>query len=260
MSTGRKYELGIVLADIHTPFEDKKTIRAVERYMADESWDFYVNLGDFMDLACISSFAEKAPGTVEGQTVKHDFHYANTFLDRHIQAARKKNKNCRVTFLEGNHEERIERYADRFPKLRGLTDIADNLGFRERGIRFVRCARNGELHREGKAYFHHGQYASVYHARRHVDYYGVPIYYGHTHDIQQFSRVLHGDDKTICGKSLGCLCTYNMPWLRGRPTNWQHAFGVFWVYPDGYFQEVTVPIFKHRFVGPTNGKVYDGKM
>jgi len=251
--------MGIVLPDCHVPFEDTRTMRAVEKYMADERWDWYVNLGDFLDLNCVSSFAAKQPGTKEGQRLVDDFVYAGAFLDRHLDAARRRNRQCRVTFLEGNHEERIERYGNLLPELKGLADVPRNLDLKARGVKWVRSCSRGQIHKEGNALFHHGLYASVYHARRHADYYGAPIYYGHTHDIQEFSRVLHGDDKTIAAKSLGCLCTYDMPWLKGRPTNWQHALSVFWVFSDGYFQEVTVRIFKHRFVGPTNGKVYDGR-
>ena len=51
----------------------------------------------------------------------------------------------------------------------------------------------------------------------------------------------------------------NKPYMRGKPNRWQQAFGVFHFYEDGYFQPMTIPIFKHRFVGPTDGKVYDGR-
>jgi len=255
----KKYELGIVLPDMHLPFEDAQTIRAVERYIADEKWDFYVNLGDFLDLNCVSSFAEKRPGEKEGQRLVDDFVYASAFLDRHLECVRGRNRSCRVTFLEGNHEERIERYGNLHTELKGLADVPRNLDFKTRGIKWVQSDSKGRLHREGKAFFLHGMYASVYHARRHADRFGVPVYYGHTHDVSEFSRVLYGADKTIEAKSLGCLCSYDLTYLKGRPTNWQQAFGVFWVLPDGYFQEVTVRIFKHRFVGPTNGKVYDGR-
>ena len=47
MKGGRKV---IVLPDMQVPFHDKLTLAAVEKYMADERWDEWVQLGDFIDL------------------------------------------------------------------------------------------------------------------------------------------------------------------------------------------------------------------
>ena len=38
--------------------------------------------------------------------------------------------------------------------------------------------------------------------------YGVCIFYGHTHDVMEFPLVTWGDNRTLVGKSLGCLCDY----------------------------------------------------
>lgn len=245
---------------MHIPNEDKKTLAAVEQYMADEYWDYYINLGDFLDFNCISRFTENLPGRREGETVEKDYQAANAVLDRHCRAARRKNKNCKIYFIEGNHDYRPVAFVEHDPRLKGTLDVDKNLRLKERGIKWVRFHSKGELIKIGKATFIHGRYTNKYHAFKHVDsYYGWGVFYGHTHDVQEYGKVLHGYDKTVKGKSLGCLCDYSQRYLRGSPTNWQQAFSVFWFFKDGYFQDVTVPIFKHRFIGPTNGKIYDGK-
>ncbi|MHC4621321.1 MAG: hypothetical protein ACYTEQ_26560, partial [Planctomycetota bacterium] len=95
----------------------------------------------------------------------------------------------------------------------------------ERGIKWVRSWSKSELYKIGKAIFHHGPYSNMHHAKKTALNYGEPTFYGHTHDIQAFSEIQHGNNKTIMAQSLGCLCEYEQPYIRGRPTRWQQAFG-----------------------------------
>ena len=90
-----------------------------------------------------------------------------------------------------------------------------------------------------------------------VDYYGVNIFFGHNHDIQGFSKVNRGKNKTLVGQSLGCLCNYEQGYIQGNPTNWQQAFGIFYFFPNGHFTYYIPRIFNHKFISP-EGKVYDG--
>ena len=245
---------------MHLPFEDQVTMKAVEAYAADTLWDYYINLGDTLDFNCISRFNDNAPRKKQGQTIWDDYDYANTFLDRHLEAIRAKNADCKVVFFEGNHEERIERHADKYPELEGLCEVDKMLHLRKRGIKWVRHpARGGKPLAIGHARFFHGRYTNLYHAKKHALQYLSNIFYGHTHDVQEISLSAEGDDRTYKGKSLGCLCRYDQTYVGHDPTKWQQALTVFYFYPDGYFQEMTALIFKHRFVGPTNGKVYDGR-
>ena len=243
---------------MHLRFEDRITMKAVEAYMADETWDVYLNLGDLMDFNCIARFNDALPRRKMGQTLRKDYDYANMFLDRHLAAVRKNNGECRTVFLEGNHDERIERYADKYPEVEGVIEVEPALGLRARGVEWIRYNQKRTF-KIGHAHFHHGLYAGKYHANKHAMDFGTCLFYGHTHDVQEYALTRKGDDSTIKAKSLGCLCGYDQAYIKGNPTKWQQALTVFWFYPDGYFQDVTVPIFKHRFVGPTTGKVYDGR-
>jgi len=85
----------------------------------------------------------------------------------------------------------------------------------------------------------------------------VPIFYGHTHDIQLYSKLRAGDDKTIVAQSLGCLCEYRQFYMKGFPNRWQQAFAEFYIREDGFFNYTVTMIFKHKFIGP-NGKEYQG--
>lgn len=247
----------IVIPDVQVPFQDDRSMAAVEKYMADHTWDEYINLGDFMDFNCISSFNKGQLRKIEGQTIHDDYEVGNEILDRHQKIIRKRNPKAKFTLLEGNHDFRIERYIDENPQTKGSIEVEVGLHLKERGFKYVRCYQKGETYNIGNAYFTHGLYANETHAKKHVDRFGVNIFYGHTHDVQSSSKVIMGKDKTIVGQSLGCLCRYDQSYIKGNPTNWQHAFGIFYFMPDGFFTYYVPRIFKHRFISP-EGKLYQG--
>lgn len=253
----RPYKLAVLIPDLHLPHEDKRSVAALEAYLRDEWWDYWICLGDMLDNDAISAFNVGKPRKIlTAPTVQEQFEYANRFLDRHLGVVRGGNGECRLVYLEGNHEERTERYVDRLPELQGLVDVERGLNLKARGVQYVRFWSSGELYPLGKLYLGHGAYTVQNHAAKHVRDFGCCIGYGHTHDVQSYSIKQRGKQHTIMAQSFGCLCQYDQPYLRGRPTNWTHAFGVVYLFPDGFFQHQVVQIHKNRFVGPTNGKVY----
>lgn len=255
----REYQKWIVLPDLQLPYADYDTLRAVEAYMkdvaeSDSPWDGWLQLGDFLDFNELSKYNEGYEASVE-EDVWDTFESGNKLLERHRKIVGRK---CKMVLLEGNHDFRVEDTALRFPKLRKILNYERNLRLKDHQVRWVRTWKDGKVFKLGNAYFLHGRYTNMYHAKKMVQAFGVCVYYGHTHDVMEIPVIQMGKDKTLVGKSLGCLCDYNQHYLRGNPTNWQQAFAVFYVFPDGYYTEQTVRIFKHRFVGPDNGKVYDG--
>lgn len=245
----------IILSDCQVPYEDKKTLAVVEKYMADHKWDEWVQVGDFLDFDCISKYNAEAFRNVENKRLSEDYAAGNEILDRHQKIIRKRNPKAKFTLLEGNHEYRVEKLMDKYPVLEGSLEVEKGLKLKERGIKWVRCYQKGDIYNIGNAYFHHGLYTGKYHAAKMVDNYGVNIYYGHTHDVMSFPKILRGKDKTLEGHSLGCLCDYNQSYIQGNPTNWQQAFGVGYFFPNGFYNIYVVRIFNHQFVSP-EGKHY----
>lgn len=221
--------------------------------MADHEWDEVVYLGDLMDFDLISSHNKENLRATSGKLIRREYDYGSEFLDRQQKLAPK----AKFTLLEGNHDERIERYMDANPQLEGMLEMEQGLQLRMRKIKWVRFWTKGEIHKIGKAKFIHGLYTTKYHASKHAEAYGDNIFYGHTHDVQSHSKELAGADKTIVAQSMGCLCRYDQRYMRGKPSKWQQAFGVFYFFPDGHFTYYVIRIFKHRFVAP-DGTVYEG--
>jgi predicted phosphodiesterase len=244
----------LVLPDIHYPYEDRRTMNAVETYMSDVKWDECVYLGDVMDFDMISDHNKGNLRAVEGKTIMRHYNHANAAFDRHELLLGPK---CEKVVIEGNHDYRVNRLIDSQPALAGMLEVPTGLLLEARGWRWVPFWSEGTTYRIGNAEFIHGIYTNDHHAKKHVQNYGTCVFYGHTHDVQCYSQVLNGDNKTLVGQSLGCLCKYRQAYMRGKPNKWQQAFGVFHFFPDGFFNYYVVTVFKHRFTSP-EGKVYQG--
>jgi predicted phosphodiesterase len=247
----------IVLSDLQIPYHCPKAVSALEQYLADERWNEWLQIGDLMDFDQVSRWNEGKPEAL-ARSLSKDYAIGNAFLDRQQAIVRQRNPKAKFTVLAGNHCIRPEKFADANPQVRGLIEMEHGLQFEKRGIKYVKSYPKGELHKVGKAYFHHGLYTSANHAKKMAEAYGVNIFYGHTHDVQQYSKVLWGKNRTIVGQSLGCLCRYDLSYVGKNPTAWQQAFATFFIRPDGYFDYYITRIFNGSFVAP-NGKVYTAK-
>jgi len=254
----KKYERWLVLPDIHLPYEDKRTFEALEAYVADvqksrNPFTGWLQLGDFLDLDELGRWNKDYEASIKGDLAE-SFERGNSFLDRHQKLM---GEDCRMVMLQGNHDYRTVDFGLKNPHLATHANFERNLRLEERGIKFVKCWETGEMFELGNAYFTHGKFLNKYHAFKMVDTFGVCVFFGHTHDVMEFPKSTWGNDKTLVGKSLGCLCSYEQSYMKGSPSNWQQAFSEFYIFPNGMFQENTIKVFQHRFVG-LNGKVYQG--
>jgi hypothetical protein len=247
----------IVTPDAQVPYDDPIAMRAVEMYVADNRFDEWVDLGDFMDFDFLSRHNEGKHRLNANKLLKEHYDYGKTILDRRLRALRKNNPDAKMTMIEGNHDYRAEAFLDKNPNLEGMLEVEEGLGLKERGIQWIRFWRDGTAYRIGKALFVHGRYVSKYHAAKMVETYCENVFYGHVHDVMEFPKVMHGREKVVVGQSLGCLCRYDQAYIKENPKNWQQAFAEFYFLPTGHFTYYVPRIIQGRFVAP-NGKVYDG--
>ncbi len=250
---------GIVITDLQAPFQDQLSLLAVERYMKDNKWDYYINLGDHLDYFSISRFNEGKPGLIGQQTILEECRAGERILRRHAAIIRGKNKAAKMYLIEGNHEHRATAYTQMFPHFQGLIEAPVVLGLKEKRIEYIKSWSEGKVLSIGKANFTHGEYTNTHHAKKMVEAYEDNIFYGHTHDCNAYNKTAKGTGKTKVGQALGCLCEYpiGVDYTRGKAKNWQQAVSTFYFFEDGSFNYYISRIFDHRFVAP-DGKVYDG--
>jgi hypothetical protein len=250
-----KIESWLICPDLQIPFEDPKALAVFEKFMAAHRWDGLLYIGDFLDFDMVSAFNVGKPRLTQNRYIDGDYKYANKVLDRHQAIIRKRNPRAKFVLLEGNHEERIERFIDSVPALQGTLEVETGLRLRERKIEWVRSWSRGEIYKIGKASFTHGLYTNQYHAKKMLDAEAASIFYGHTHDMMCIPRSRRDKHDLQVGQSLGCLCDIEQSYMKGKPSNWQQGFGVFHFLPDGTFTYYTPRIIDHRFVGP-DGVLY----
>jgi predicted phosphodiesterase len=245
----------VVLPDVHIPVHDKRSVDAVMTYVKRQRGLLaVVILGDLLDLNCISAHNKNNLRALERERITADYAAAREFLTDLRKAV---GPRTHIVWLQGNHEERVERFINACPSLEGALEIERNLGLERLKVVWVPFQSTGESVDLGKATFIHGLYVNEMHAKKHVLAWQKNVFYGHTHDVQCYPLVSRGDNHTKVGQSLGCLCAYNQSYMKGKPTKWQQAFGVFYFQPSGQFNYYIPQIFNHRFIGP-DGREYQG--
>lgn len=238
----------LIIPDLHVPSQDTKTLKVVEKFMADHRWDEYVNLGDLMDFDSISRFNAEMFRKLEGKRLLKEYDAANEILDRHQEIVRAKNKQAKFTLLEGNHDYRMEVLIDKAPQFEGMLEVEKNLRLPERGFKWVKSWSKGEMHQIGKLYFAHGMYITKYHAAKMAENYGINIAYGHTHDVMSYEKTTRGNLNPIMAMSLGYLADPSkLTYMRNRPNNWSQCIGVAEIRADGNFNLTPIRIINHQF-------------
>jgi hypothetical protein len=251
-----KFKRGLVVHDFHTPYEDKKSWKAVKKYVEDIGhWDYFI-FSELMELRELSKFDENMDIPDELET---SYEYAKNFLGEAEELLRRKNKDCQIIYLQGNHEFRATNESRKLKnkRFKGNFDIPKKLDLKGKNVKWVK-SWEGQNFRVGRSHFSHGLYYGVHHAKKHVLAWGECIYYGHTHDVQEYPLVTKGKNRTIVGKSLGCMCQLNPEYMRNKPSDWQQAFACFMWMPNGNFTEHTVRVFDSKFIMPS-GDSYDGR-
>jgi hypothetical protein len=242
--------------DLQYPYSEKRAVEALLKYASDNWWDEWVDLGDRIDFDFISKHTKGYPRLQWGKRLHNTYDDAKRELDRWLQAIRNKNPKCKATWIQGNHEYRIDRYVDEHPEVEGLIEVPVQMGLKERNVLWVPYWEKGETYRIGKATFLHGRWINEFHAKKHVLAFMTSVVYGHTHQLQSYSLIKQSKHTPLEGLSLGCLCE-EMSYMRGAPTNWDRAFGVFVFEDDGKFQRWVVRIMNGGFRSP-EGKFYRG--
>jgi len=255
----KKIRKAIVIPDMQVPYHDEKAVKCVEKYMKDNKWDYYINLGDFVDNFTISKYNKDAPGLVEGKTVMNDLNQAKEILERQLKIVRKNNSKVECYYLEGNHERRAYDYVNKHPDLKGLIEPENALKLKENGVKYLRSWSHNENLKIGSATFTHGRYATTHHAKKMVETFDGNVFYGHMHDTNAYNKTCLGDKDSKIGQSLGCLCEYpkEVDYTKGAPKNWQQAVTTFYFMPDGTFTYYVSRIINGKFISP-DGKVYEG--
>lgn len=232
----------VVLPDTHSPLHDEPAVRCAIKSIEIVKPDIVIFLGDLIEAEGASPWKAKkkhrAPLEFQLPLMDEDIAHGNAMLDRLDRACADAGVK-RKEFIQGNHDEWLDRVVEDNPFLENTTHeygkgylFKDAMSLRGRGWRYHPL---GALLKIGHLRFYHGYNAKgIHHARSHLMRFGCNLMYADKHDIQSAS-VTHvdGQKEAMC---IGCLKRLDSAankWLKGAPHNWGHAFAVVeWVGPN----------------------------
>ena len=232
----------IVIPDQHFPLHDQKAVDVTLKAIKLIKPDIFINLGDVGEWNSVSSWKYKKikqpPLEYQLPLIDEEIEKVNEGIDKFDEVL----TGCEKYICAGNHDMWLDYFVMRYPYMKDYT-FKKACSWIERGYKYL--PYNKPL-RIGKVNFLHGVYATMYHAKKHLEAYGSNIIYGHTHDIQRHT-ISKLDSGTIGAWSMGCLKDMSAEknqWLRGALTNWNHGFGIVDFFKGGNFKVEVVEIVK----------------
>lgn len=245
----------LAFGDVHIPHQNARAVevfcRAAERIKP----DLIVCLGDLLDCGQFSSHPPTY-GVAESD-YQTDLMTANALLDR-VQAT------CdRLVMVEGNHENRIDRWAAQTAEGRGAYSILAPRIQLSRGRAGFKYVRYGSA---DSRYPHHvinSRIIAVHgwsHARHATKNHlqisqGKSVIHGHTHRADSsIIQNIWSPGQVIQARSGGCLCKPIPLYGTGRPVEWVNGFilGYLGRRSDTLY---TIPIMDDRCILPDGTEV-----
>ncbi len=240
----------VVLFDPHVPYNIN--LNPIFEFITDFKPQKVIIAGDAHDWTAVSSWLADQSRALEGGTIEDNYQELySILLDPLYNATRK--FPCKKVLQKGNHEGRLERAIGIHPNGRGFWELEKNLSTYE-GLEILE--QNSVVPVGPNLVVVHGEYATgQHHAKKMVEAYHTSVLYGHRHTFQSHTLVSPvTSSKFYTGQAIGCLCTLNPEFLKGKPNAWVNGFAYVYLQPDGSFHYVPVVIVKGKFYA--NGKRY----
>lgn len=214
--------------------------------------DTIVMLGDHLDAGGTFSSHQRTYTNEMAETYEDDVTAANEFLDAIQENAPK----AGVHYIEGNHEQHVERWASRtFHHKRDADLLLEKFGpeqvlhLKKRGIKYYKRSTHymglsipGTI-KIGKCFYTHGIAHSKNAAAVHLARFGASVVFGHIHRSQSCV------ERTVSSDAIGAWCPGTLAKLQPlykhtAPSDWSHGYLVQFVSKSGRFLTVNVPIVR----------------
>jgi UDP-2,3-diacylglucosamine pyrophosphatase LpxH len=240
----------VIIPDSHGSYADPKALRAFLDDLRSLDPAEIVMLGDHVDVGGVLSAHPRNYVAELEYSYEEDCKAASRFLDEIQRRAPR----ALIHYIEGNHEQHLERWAARtFTNRQDADGVCralspeTKLELKRRGIRYYRRSeRYGGLAvpgtiRLGKCMFTHGAHAGKHATSAHLDSWGTNVVHGHTHRAQSVVRrsAASGEIGAWCP---GTLAMLQPLYLHTGVSSWSHGYGVQFVSDTGRFLPVNVPI------------------
>lgn len=249
-----KLKVALIIPDCHIPNHHRKAYGSMMNAALDVGIDEVVILGDYADFYPFM-FHDKHP--LVGIKLEDEMNAVNDELDK-IDSSFPDAKKC---FIEGNHEDRLERYiCKNAPALFGVTETKRLFKLDQRpNWTFVKWGPTQQYQVLGsKLYARHRPPTNI--AKNNAKEAGCNLVYGDIHKIEEgYHNSLKGDQRVaFC---VGWLGDKRYDKIFGYVKNhhqWQMGFGLVYVDTEtGIFYHQIIPILEDGSC-VVNGKIYKG--
>lgn len=244
----------VILPDSHGEHVDLAARDACVSDIKSLNPDQIVGLGDHLDCAGTFSTHQRTYTNEMAESYDSDCKAANRFLDLIQKAAPR----AEFFYLEGNHEQHVERWASRtFERKKDAENLLERFGpaavldLKARGIHYFKRSEHymgisipGTI-KLGRCFFVHGISHSKNAASVHLARFGCNVVFGHVHRSQSVI------ERTVTSDGFGAWCPGTLAKLQPlykhtEPSSWSHGYGVQFVAPSGAFLHLNVPIHKGK--------------
>lgn len=232
----RGYHLVMVLPDLHLPHQDDAALDCALKAHALLKPKRTIILGDWLDAGSFASHQPKSFLELRAIDFKRDeIDPCNRILDILQQNTEL------LVYLEGNHEQRIERVAVnaniRSP-INAVHSLISPKNLLSAGRnRFIWIDYAKELNHykiTDDLWAFHGWSHAKNVAEAHLSYLmSVSAIFGHVHRAQSSARRNKVTNKIIKAWTPGCLCKLQPLYATSTPTDWIHGFSLIYVKNDG---------------------------
>jgi len=231
---------GIVLADFHCPYQDKKLVSLYRKFIDEFKPDEIVLNGDVLNYASYSRHGKRDNETAN-ENIGVDHTEAIITLDTLFGGFNIKNK----IWIDGNHDENQDKFFTEFPdQYDEAIHRYNKLQLRKRGFKVILPYLKS--YKSGKLNFTHGFRSGVNAVRTHLEKdYKANFVMGHIHrsDIATSYNI---EENCIQGYSIGCSTKLDFKYARAKGSN--HGFGIYYVLPNGNFQFYNMMIIGYKFI------------
>jgi len=255
----------VLLPDIHYPHQNRIAIKAVFQFIKWFKPNTVVILGDALEMESVNHWQREKGNRrfMEGKRMEDEYvgfdREILTPLDKLCEPSDKRRRKPKKIFMGGNHEHWLNGLFAKFPEFIGMLEIERALKLKERNWEWIpfMVSDDSGVHRGivqfGKLLVFHGQYMNKYHAAKTADTYSKSCAYGHTHDIQAYTKIFADDLGYHTAQSIGCLCNRSPEFKWGKANRWVNSFGILYLRDDEMFN-LYVPIIidgKFTYAGLT---------
>lgn len=216
----------VSLWDVHVPEVFGPGWDTMLQWCEEHRPDEFILGGDFVELESASSYGG-LPVEITKETEE---------AKRYLSDIRRVMPNAKGTYLEGNHETRLQRTINSVkPQLasavKTIPELLELERFQIDYIPRMDAQKRGRVMEVGDYVFVHGYWANKYHANKHLDQYRKNVAYGHKHSPQMYCHPgIEGPQFAWC---FPILRTRHAGFQDGKPSPWVNGFGVTYIKTNG---------------------------